>query len=222
MPKNKRRTPRPRKRQSSNVRRRATDQKTGQRARGGTAWIPVGGAVITSLVVAIVAIFVYQMRGGKGSASTATPPSVATAAPTLARRIDGIPCNNENISYHVHAHLQIVYEGQSVAVPANIGIDDNTCVYYLHTHDTSGELHIESPVARKFTLGNFFDIWGQPLSISHLASIALTKKQHLRAYLNGKRYVGNPRSIELTAHQLIALEVGPPFVRPAGFDFQGD
>ena len=222
MPKNKRRAPPGRKRQSSNVRRRAAEQKSSPQARGGTQWISLGGAALTLVVVALAAGVIYRTRGGKSSNPTATPLAVSTAAPTLARRIDGIPCNNENISYHVHAHLQIVYQGQNVAVPANIGIDDNTCVYYLHTHDNSGELHIEAPVARLFTLGNFFDIWGQPLSSSHLASIALRKGQHLRTFLNGKLYHGNPRSIELTAHQLVALEVGPPFVQPAGFDFQGD
>jgi len=222
MPKNKRRAPPTRKRQSSNVRRRATEQKSSQRTRGGIPWIALGGAAITVLIVAVAGVFVYRARGAQGSSSSATPPAVATAAPTLARRIDGIPCNDNTISYHVHAHLQIVYDGQNVAVPANIGIDDNTCVYYLHTHDASGELHIEAPEARLFTLGNFFDIWGQPLSSTRLASIPLHKGQHLHAFLNGKPYHGNPRSIELSAHQLIALEVGPPFVRPAGFDFQGD
>jgi hypothetical protein len=222
MPKNKRRAQPTRKRQSSNVRRRAAEQKTNRHSHGALSWVSVGGAAVTVLVVAIAVGFVYRTRGGKSSGPTATPLSVATAAPTLAKRIDGIPCNNESISYHVHAHLQIVYQGQNVAVPANIGIDDNTCVYYLHTHDNSGELHIEAPIARLFTLGNFFDIWGQPLSSNHLASIALREGQQLRTYLNGKPYHGNPRSIELSAHQLVALEVGPPFVRPAGFDFQGD
>lgn len=220
MPKSKRRAPRSRQHQSSNVRRRATGQTASQQSRGRTRWAFLGGAAV--LVAAIAAAFVYQANNGNPSSAAPTPPAVATAAPTLARRIDGIPCNNENIGYHVHAHLQIVYEGQNVAVPANIGIDDNTCVYYLHTHDNSGELHIEAPTARRFTLGNFFDIWGQPLSTSHLASIPLRKGQHLRTYLNGKLYHGKPRSIELVAHQLVALEIGPPFVQPAGFNFQGD
>ncbi len=222
MPKSRRRAPRPRQRQPSNIRREATGQTAGHTSRPATPRALFAGAVLTILAAAIVVIVMIQSHGGTSQGAAPTPPAFATAAPTLARRIDGIPCNNENIGYHVHAHLQIAYRGQNLALPANIGIDDNTCVYYLHTHDDSGEVHIEAPVARLFTLGNFFDIWGQPLSSTHLASIPLKKGQHLRSYLNGKPYKGNPRSIQLVAHQLIALEVGPPFVKPSGFDFQGD
>jgi hypothetical protein len=180
------------------------------------------GAILTIGVVVIVALVVTGGRSGASSAPTATPPSIGTAAPTLARRIDGIPCNTGNVSYHVHAHLQILYKGRDLEVPANIGINDNTCVYYLHTHDNSGELHVEAPTYRYFTLGNFFDIWGQPLSSTQVASLPLGKGQHLRTYLNGKLYRKNPRTIELRAHRLIALEVGPPFIRPSGFNFEGD
>jgi hypothetical protein len=31
----------------------------------------------------------------------------------------------------------------------------------MHTHDESGVIHIESAVARNYTLGEFFDIWGK-------------------------------------------------------------
>lgn len=222
MPKSTRRAPRPRKRQSSSARRRAAEQKGAQRSRGGLAWLSVIGATVTVGVVAIAVVVLSQTRGGPHAVATATPPSVATAAPTLARRIDGIPCNNENIAYHVHAHVQLVFEGHNVAVPANIGIDDNTCVYYLHTHDNSGELHIEAPTHRYFTVGNFFDIWGQPLSSRRVASLLLRPGQQVRTFLNGRPYRRDPRTIELRAHRLIALEIGPPFVRPSGFDFQGD
>jgi len=34
---------------------------------------------------------------------------------------------------------------------------------WLHTHAADGIIHTESPVERTYTLGDFFDIWGQPL-----------------------------------------------------------
>jgi hypothetical protein len=220
MPKNRRRAP-PRKHQSSSARRRAAERTITQRSRGTISRLAVIGAILAVGVVAVVAFLLAGGKSGASPAPTATPPSIATSAPTLARRIDGIPCNDENIGYHVHAHLQIVYDGQNVAVPANIGIT-NTCVYYLHTHDESGELHIEAPAYRYFTLGNFFDIWGQPLSRSRVASLPLRQGQHVRIYVDGKLYRKNPRAIELRAHRLITLEVGPPFIRPSGFNFEGD
>lgn len=179
------------------------------------------GAILTLGVVAVAVFLVTGGNIGASPAPTATPPSIATAVPSLARRIDGIPCNAENITYHVHAHLQIVYDGKDVVVPANTGSTD-TCVYYLHTHDQSGELHIEAPAHRVFTLGTFFDIWGQRLSSSHVASLSIRKGQQVRAYVDGKLYRKNPRMIELGAHRLVTLEVGPPFVRPSGFNFEGD
>ena len=223
MPRSRRRAPRPDKRKSSNARRRNIQRREGiQRSGRPLPWFAMAAAAVVLAVAAAAAVLFAGTHGLAGPSPTPTAPSIATAAPTLARRIDGIPCNNNNVTYHVHAHLQLLFDGREVVVPANIGIDNNTCVYYVHTHDTSGEIHIEAPSYTRFTLGNLFDIWGQPLSKSQVASLPMRKDQHVRVYLNGKRYVGDPRQIELLPHRLIALEVGPPFVPPAGFDFQGD
>ncbi len=173
-------------------------------------------------VVAAVVVVVFALANRpRTSAVEPTPQLALSDAPTMAPRVDGIPCNTGGISYHVHAHLQIEYEGKGLALPANIGIHDDTCLYYLHTHDESGELHIEAPAYFKFTLGEFFDIWHQPLSSTRLATLHVPPGKTLRTYLNGKVFSGNPRTIELLPHRLIALEIGPPFVRPSGFDFEG-
>src|SRR3989304_3495456 len=49
--------------------------------------------------------------------------------------------------------------GEPVPVPEATGIRDN-CIFWLHTHDSTGLLHIEAPEQRAFTLGQFFAIWG--------------------------------------------------------------
>ena len=33
----------------------------------------------------------------------------------------------------------------------------------LHTHDSSGTIHVESTEYRNYTLGQFLNIWGKPL-----------------------------------------------------------
>src|SRR5579859_425038 len=88
-------------------------------------------------------------------------------ARVTSKSIDGISCDfAEASTYHVHAHLSIVVDGKEVAgPPANTGIHfEHLCLYWLHTHDSSGIIHIEAPHRISPTLGNFFDIWGQPLS----------------------------------------------------------
>ena len=82
------------------------------------------------------------------------------APKSAAQVIDGIACNtNEYTILHNHAHLDVFVNGNSVPVPAQIGIVDKTCLYWVHTHSTNGVIHIESPKSREFTLGEFIDIW---------------------------------------------------------------
>jgi hypothetical protein len=55
--------------------------------------------------------------------------------------------------------------GQKVAVPEGIGIDPQAgIITLLHTHQPDGVIHVESPVERRFTLGQFFRVWGVRLS----------------------------------------------------------
>src|SRR5437868_2753692 len=82
------------------------------------------------------------------------------------RAIDGISCQSEMLNYHIHAHLTLYKDGKPVPLPADVGIPfsqaiggQHYCLYWLHTHDASGVIHIESPTARLYTLRQFFDIW---------------------------------------------------------------
>jgi hypothetical protein len=85
----------------------------------------------------------------------------------------------------------------------------------LHTHAADGIVHIESPVNRTFTLGEFFDVWGQPLGRRRVGRAygAVT------AFSNGHVVTGDPRKIPLRAHSQIELEVGRPLVLPATITF---
>jgi hypothetical protein len=155
-------------------------------------------------------------------ASTAT---AVTGQPT-----DGISCqSSEQTLFHIHAHLTVVVNGSARQVPAAIGIpgavaqstpagsfaEQGTCFYWLHTHAADGIIHIESPVHRTFTLGNFFDEWGQPLGPSRVGPAT----GHVVAIYNGQVFTGNPRDIPLTAHAQIQLEVGTPLVGPEHITF---
>ena len=79
----------------------------------------------------------------------------------------------------------------------------------------TGIIHVELPDDRPYTLGNFFDIWGQPLTVREVAGL----KGVVRAFVDGKPYSGDPRAIVLGAHTQITLEVGAPFLTPPVYAF---
>lgn len=141
--------------------------------------------------------------------------------------IDGIEgSSREMLQVHVHAHLSLFYKGQQIAIPYGIGIVQpfqvkngfvgmGTGIYWLHTHDATGIIHVESPDSRTYTLGQFFDIWGQPLDGRNVAGLTGS----VRAFVDGKPFTGSPRGIVLGAHTQITLEVGAPFVTPPSYIF---
>lgn len=151
---------------------------------------------------------------GSAAAAGQPQPAAGTGQP-----IDGIPCEaSETLTYHVHAHLALIANGQTVAVPANIGIPGR-CIYWLHTHDASGVIHVEAPSPRDFTLGNFFDIWRQPLSSTQVLSFKADAAHSFQYFVNSQQYTGDPRQIPLGAHTLITIEYGPPFSQPPPYTF---
>jgi hypothetical protein len=91
------------------------------------------------------------------------------------------------------------------------------CIYWLHTHASDGVIHIESPTKRIYTLGNFFDEWHQPLSRTQVASA----KGKVSAFLNGKAWKQDPRSVPLLPHASIQLDVGEPTVPAKIVSFAG-
>jgi hypothetical protein len=148
-----------------------------------------------------------------------------TATAVTGQTVDGISCqNSEQTVFHIHAHLTVFVNGSARQVPAAVGIpgarsqqtaqgqfvEGGTCFYWLHTHAADGIIHIESPVQRTYTLGNFFDEWGQPLGPDQVGPA----KGRVVAIYNGQVYTGNPRNIPLTAHAQIQLQVGTPLVAP--------
>lgn len=117
--------------------------------------------------------------GPEGVPVPDAPPLATTAQDATGQSADGISCDtSEHLLFHVHTHLMIFVDGQPRQVPYGIAIvpprtvsqtangpfvTRGSCFYWLHTHADDGIIHIESPVQRTFTLGDFFAIWGQPL-----------------------------------------------------------
>jgi hypothetical protein len=169
------------------------------------------------LVIAVAAL----CGCGSSSDNTASTPSTPAAPATTSNGapvIDGIKCEPEHLETHYHAHLTLLRDGKQVKVPAFIGIDfKHQCLYWLHTHDATGIMHIESPDTRTYTLGNWFDVWGKPLSKTQAAGL----KGNLKVFVGNRAFGGDPRTIVLKPHELITIEQGkvvepPPFTFPPG------
>ena len=216
--------PAPRKRPQTRGRRRLT-----------TMWVLLG---VVAVVLAGVVTTIVVVGGGSSSSSSGQSQAPSLLAPVdtsaTGQPVDGIRCETmEQAVSHIHAHLAVYALGQQKLIPAGIGIApprqsqtqaDGTpyvaggsCFYWLHSHTQDGIIHIESPTQQTFTLGQYFDIWRQPLGPAQVGPV----QGVVTAYVNGQRYSGDPRDIPLTPHAVIQLDVGTdtaphPYTFPGG------
>jgi hypothetical protein len=176
--------------------------------------------------------------GDPGPELVPIPDAPALAPPDSTARgtksVDGIRCEfNARVVFHIHVHVTLFVDGKQRAFPAGIGIwpplgpqnyrhgqfgiTQGNCFSWLSTHYADGIIHTESPVQRTFRLGQFFDLWGQPLSRRRVgpAQGAVT------VIVDRKVWTGDPRAIPLRRHAQIQLEVGRPLVAPESIRFPG-
>lgn len=135
--------------------------------------------------------------------------------------VDGVPCSStEMLRYHVHSHLDIFINGEAQIITANTGINPGVCLFWLHTHDTRGVIHVEAPQPREFTLGQFFSIWGKNLNNTQIFDFTVSGNNTLDVYVNGEKFTGDYRSIKLNSHDEIAIVYGtPPAEIPDSYTF---
>lgn len=181
-----------------------------------------GGAVILGLIVYLT---VKSLLPSGGPALITGTGTYTTAADGSTR--DGMSClGSEGAVEHIHMYLAIYIDGRQYQVPGGTGIVNNgTCFYPLHVHTDTGDeniIHEESPNNATYTLGAFFDIWGQPLSrtsVLNYKADATHKLVFVTFDGNGKKTVvtGNPLDIKFTEHETIYILYNSPNVTPKPF-----
>jgi hypothetical protein len=76
-----------------------------------------------------------------------------------------IPClphGHQQVASHIHPVLTVLVDGEQEMIPQNLGIT-GTCMRELHTHDSSGAIHIETEeLGVTYTLADFLAVWGEP------------------------------------------------------------
>jgi hypothetical protein len=140
---------------------------------------------------------------------------------------DGMGClPAEGAVEHIHMYLAVYVNGQQVQVPPNTGIVNNgSCFYPLHVHSDIGDeniIHEESPNNDTYTLGAFFDVWGQQLSKTQVMSYKADASHALKFVTidgNGKQTVvtGNPLDIPFSEHETVYILYNSPHVTPQPF-----
>lgn len=191
-------------------------------------------AIIVVLAVGgIIAGVTASSSGGKKAAPEAGPlgpegivlqqgtPLASLSAAAKGATVQGVECSpGEQPAYHIHTHLAVYVNGKLRPVSPGIGAvapvaqqtangdfySASQCFYWLHVHAQDGVIHVESPTTRTYTLGQFFAIWGQPLSTTHVGPATGT----LTVFVNGKKYTGNPANIALASREDIQIDVGTP------------
>ena len=140
-------------------------------------------------------------------------------------RILGLPAlRAEAFELHIHQHLDVFVEGRRVTVPEAVGINfRRRFISPLHTHDTTGIVHVESPLVRTFTLGEFFGVWGVRFTRTCLGGDCAGDGKGLRVFVNGARVPGDPGRLPLVEHQEIVVAFGTeeqlPRPLPSSYDF---
>jgi hypothetical protein len=86
---------------------------------------------------------------------------IANPVDGFGETVGAVSCDfgGHDAAYHIHSQLTIkLPDGTTAEVPPNIGVNQE-CMYWLHTHEPDGQLHVEAPDATIATLADFLEIW---------------------------------------------------------------
>jgi hypothetical protein len=183
-----------------------------------------------------LAPIVIEEGGVTGEANQFTPARGDSSVGGHGQTVDNLACQTHMTvnKYHVHAYLGVIYNDKLMADPSAIGMLDPQpavngftnaakCYYSIHTHDSSGAIHIEVnrelPLSASiFTLKNVLDVWGVPHSTTrfgpfngpvHVFVGNVPLKQ--TTVTSFSEYTGDYDNIPLSSHTAIFIEVGSTY-----------
>lgn len=182
-------------------------------------WIgAASAATVIAIGVVVAAVITAQTPSAAVAATTAPPPWPAPSDPEARAKAAGLTvARMEGSALHIHQHLSITVDGQQVPVPANLGVDPRQgSMSALHTHDTSGIIHVESPKVASFTLGQLFTEWGVKLGSHQIAGYRDgAGDRRVSLFVNGAAVTTALPKLRLRDQQDIAIVVTSGTTRPA-------
>jgi MFS family permease len=184
--------------------------------------ICAAGAIVAVLVVLPVAL--------SAPTNATSNLRLSRGSPARGQPVDGVSCSGTlGSAVRANTRLTVYVNGQQAAIPVGVGsvappqpgvaaLASNgrtTCLYPLHVLESDNIIHVDSSANRTYTLGEFFDIWGQPLSQTQMADYVSDANHTLAFYVfdgngNMQTYTGDPRAIALVEHRTIVIVYNSP------------
>lgn len=166
----------------------------------------IGGAVL--ILVLIGLLVAHTVTSGT---TTSTPKVIA-----------GMHCEaTPGSAEHLETYVELYANDQQQTIPTGIGIDTAAkCSYPLTVQPGQANvITTQSSTKTSYTLGQFFDVWGQPLSGTQVAQHAATGGGNVTVEMwdaqgTFSSYHGDPRTIPLSNHETIAILVDSPNAHP--------
>jgi hypothetical protein len=127
--------------------------------------------------------------------------------------VGGLRCTRRHPAQY-GVHLELFAYRLVIPVSAGIGVAppvrrsgayvvSGGCEYPLRTLEPTGVVRIDRDFRRAPSLGALFALWGQPLSRGALAGF----RGQVLAFVDGRRWRGQPGTIPLRRHAQIVLEI---------------
>lgn len=138
--------------------------------------------VIYAVITVIVVFGLYFLSSGN------------SASGELAEAVACVD-SEQPLRQHIHSNLKIFVDGKEEIITPNIGLD-NTCHRALHTHDADGEIHVEANDRLVYTLGLFYNVWGETIE---------REGKELSVSVDGLPFNANPYEISLEDGKEIVL-----------------
>lgn len=136
----------------------------------------------------------------------------------LSKNISSITCDKiEHLAYHNHTMILLKNQNQNLTIPAGIGIIPNDCIFWLHTHDDSGIIHVESPFKTSFSLGQFLHVWSNFDNTNSIKDLLNNDTKNYMSILfeNGTKIntVENAKNIVLQNNEIISIDLSNKTLR---------
>jgi len=123
--------------------------------------------------------------------------------------------HSPRLAMHIHPELRIRINGEAQEIPAGVGVSI-ACMKTIHTHDADNVLHLEAPMRRDFTLGEFFRVWDKPFSATQILDAVVDDQHEIILTANGQtsdayeNLVLHDKDLVVIEYREKALSLTPP------------